>query len=290
MSSEPIPGSTLPYPPVYKDKRFVVLSDWDGTITTQDSNDYMTDNLGFGKDLRRAGNLEILAGRDTFRDGFRKMLQSIVANGHSFETCKEELRKNIKLDSGFKEFHAWCSTNDIPVVIVSRCVVRGAHVRPHQQPDWLDWPDGVLPDLTRSGMAPIIRAVLGSLVGDAVADTIDIIANDVEVAEDGKWEIKFRHPSSGFGHDKSRAILPYKDLEAPPLLFFFGDGVSDMSAARHADVLFVKQKPDGENDLAVYCVREGIPHILFSDFTEALEVVRSVVSGERTKEEVLGIN
>ncbi|KAF7289848.1 hypothetical protein MIND_01359200 [Mycena indigotica] len=292
-SSDAIPESTLPYPPVYKDKRFVVLSDWfvpllpaslelraqskrhAGTERLQHKipttvrfhprlpfklDHYlldMTDNLGFGKEKRRAGNLDVLAGRQTFRDGFREMLESIVANGYSFEACQDELRKNIKLDAGFKDFHTWCRSNDIPVVIVS------------------------------SGMAPIIRAVLRNIVGDDVADTIDIIANDVEVKEDGTWAIKFRHPSSGYGHDKSRAILPYKELESPPLLFFFGDGVSDMSAARHADVLFVKQKEDGENDLAVYCTREGIPHILFDDFRDALVVVQSVVSGERSPKEVL---
>lgn len=217
----------------------------------------MTDNLGFGQEKRRAGNLDVLAGRQTFRDGFREMLESIVANGHSFEMCKEELRKNIKLDGGFKEFDAWCRANDIPVVIVS------------------------------SGMAPIIRSMLANHVGEDTASSIDIIANDVEIAPDGRWAIKFRHPSSGYGHDKSRAILPYKELESPPLLFFFGDGVSDMSAARHADVLFVKLKDDGENDLAVYCAREGIPHILFRDFAQALPVVQAVVSGKKTPAEVL---
>ncbi|KAJ7728896.1 HAD-like domain-containing protein [Mycena metata] len=259
MSSDAIPESTLPYPPVYKDKRFVVLSDWDGTITTQDSNDYMTDTLGFGKDRRRAGNLEILAGRQTFRDGFREMLESITANGHSFNTCKEVLRKNIKLDAGFKDFNTWCTANDIPVVIVS------------------------------SGMAPIIRAVLSNLVGQEVANNIDIIANEVDVEPNGGWNIKFRHPTSGYGHDKSRAILPYRDLDSPPLLFFFGDGVSDMSAARHADILFVKQKDDGENDLAAYCNREGIQHIIFADFSQALKVVQAVVSGEKTPAQVLAV-
>ncbi|KAJ7768019.1 HAD-like domain-containing protein [Mycena olivaceomarginata] len=257
--SDAVPESTLPYPPVYKDKRFVVLSDWDGTITTQDSNDFMTDTLGYGKEKRRAGNLSVLEGRQTFRDAFREMLESITANGHSFDTCKNELRKNIKLDSGFKDFNSWCRANDIPVVIVS------------------------------SGMAPSIRAVLSNLVGDEVASNIDIIANDVDIHPDGKWNIKFRHPTSGFGHDKSLAILPYKELASPPLLFFFGDGVSDMSAARHADVLFVKQKDDGENDLAAYCNREGIKHIIFRDFSQALKVVQSVVSGEKTAEEVLAI-
>lgn len=55
--SEQAPESTLPYPPIHKDKKFVALSDWfvsswlafgysiltrlyrDGTITTYDSND-----------------------------------------------------------------------------------------------------------------------------------------------------------------------------------------------------------------------------------------------------------
>lgn len=60
-----------------------------------------------------------------------------------------------------------------------------------------------------------------------------------------------------------------------------------MSAARHADVLFVKVKDNGENDLHSYCAREGIPHALFKNFTEALKEVQAVVAGEKTKEEVL---
>jgi len=255
--SRAIPESTLPYPPVHKDKKFVVLSDWDGTITNLDSNDYMTDNLGMGKDARRVISLEILAGRQTFRDGFREELESVTANGHSFEDCKKILRENIKLDPGFKDFYRWCKTNDIPVIIVS------------------------------SGMTPIIRTVLSNLIGEEDAKEIEIISNDVTIHPDGKWEIKYRHPSSGFGHDKSQAILPYRELTDPPITFFFGDGVSDMSAARHANVLFVKAKED-ENDLAAYCTKEGIKHIIFSDFSEALPIVESVVKGQKTIADILG--
>ena len=46
-----------------------------------------------------------------------------------------------------------------------------------------------------SGMAPLIRVVLSNLVGDEAANEIEIIANDVTVFPDGKWEIKFRHPT-----------------------------------------------------------------------------------------------
>lgn len=72
----------------------------------------LTDFYGFGKEKRRNGNLEILAGRDTFRycttlfrsfdlltfklcrDGFHAMLESVVANGHTFDDCKEILRSS----------------------------------------------------------------------------------------------------------------------------------------------------------------------------------------------------
>ncbi|EPT02183.1 hypothetical protein FOMPIDRAFT_1022985 [Fomitopsis schrenkii] len=259
MASEQAPESALPYPPLHKDKKFVVLSDWDGTITTRDSNDYMTDELGFGREKRRELNLATLSGERTFADTFKEMLESVVAKGHSFEFCKEELKKNIKLDAGFQGFYRYCESADIPVVIIS------------------------------SGMAPLIRALLGSLIGEEDANKIDIVSNDVNIHPDGKWEIQYRHPSSGFGHDKSQAILPYRRLPNPPVIFFFGDGVSDISAARHADVLFVKQKPDGENDLHQYCLREGIPHILFSDFSHALKIVQQVVDGKLTVKEALAI-
>ena len=64
---------------------------------------------------------------------------------------------------------------------------------------------------------------------------------------------------------------------------------SDMSAAKHADVLFVKQKDDGENDLAAYCTKSGIRHILFTDFSRALPIVQSVVKGEKSVDEALSI-
>lgn len=260
MASLDIPASTLPYPPIHKDKKFVVLSDWDGTITTYDSNDYMTDNLGFGKELRRQGNLDILSGKTNFRDAFRGMLES-VAEKHTFEECQDELKKNIKLDPGFNEFYRWCADHDIPVTIVS------------------------------SGMAPLIRAVLSNLIGEEDAKNIEIISNDVKLDPGGKykWHIQYRHPSSEYGHDKSRAILPYSDLPSPPTIFFFGDGVSDMSAAKHADVLFVKVKPDSDNDLATYCTQQGIKHIRFKAFHDALGLVQQIVEGLKTVEEALAV-
>lgn len=42
-------------------------------------------------------------------------------------------------------------------------------------------------------------------------------------------------------------------------------GGTDMSAARHADLLFTKIMAEGESDLMAYCKREAIPHVPFKD-------------------------
>jgi len=255
MSPDTSPTSTLPYPPLYKDAPFVVLSDWDGTITNLDSNDYLIDNLGMGLQKRREMNVDILAGRMVFREAFSLMLESIHT---PFNECIELLKKNIVFDPGFKEFFKWCKANGVPIIIVS------------------------------SGMTPIIRAVLSNLIGEEDAQTIDIISNEIKIEADGSWSIIYRHPTSGFGHDKSQAILPYRDLPHRPTLFFFGDGVSDMSAARHADCLFVKDdKEEGHNDLAVYVKKENIKHVLIKTFADAMPLVQSIVKGEKTVDQVL---
>lgn len=63
----------------------------------------------------------------------------------------------------------------------------------------------------------------------------------------------------------------------------------DISAAEHADLLFVKTKLDGENDLSVYCQREGIKHVLFDDFSKVLPVVDSIVKGSKSIKEIIQI-
>jgi 2-hydroxy-3-keto-5-methylthiopentenyl-1-phosphate phosphatase len=48
---------------------------------------------------------------------------------------------------------------------------------------------------------------------------------------------------SGFGHDKSLEIRPYSALpdEQRPTMFYAGDGVSDLSAAKETNLLFAKE-------------------------------------------------
>ncbi|KAF3936283.1 hypothetical protein ABW19_dt0207246 [Dactylella cylindrospora] len=231
----------------------IVFSDWDGTITSLDSNDYLTDNLGFGQAKRKELNVEIIAGRLTFRDAFIEMLDSVST---PYPECIEILKKNIPLDPGFKTFYEWCKSQGIPVIVVS------------------------------SGMMPIIKALLVGYLGESEAEEIPIYANDVIYRQDGTWNVTYRD-ESGFGHDKSRTIRKYTQEEFPegkrPKFFYCGDGVSDLSAARETDLLFAKKG----KDLITYCEKEGVPFTVFDDFQEIHKYVQDVVEGKRTIEEIM---
>ena len=87
----------------------------------------MTDNIGYGKQKRREGNLKVLSGEATFRyvvlvlkreeryddndsscrDAFREMLDSVVANGHTFDECKELLKRCTSVMMLFCEAACW---------------------------------------------------------------------------------------------------------------------------------------------------------------------------------------
>jgi len=171
-----------------------------------------------------------------------------------FPECVDYLVENIKLDPHFNEFFQWALANNIPTVILS------------------------------SGMEPVIRAILKNLVGpDHVK--LDVVANE-SVPRDGKsidqeggWQIKY-HDESGFGHDKSLTIRPYAQLPAEqrPTLFYAGDGVSDLSAARETDLLFAKEG----HDLIRYCDMEGVPFTVFKDWSSILETVKEITAGKKS--------
>lgn len=62
-----------------------------------------------------------------------------------------------------------------------------------------------------------------------------------------------------------------------------------MSAAQHADVLFIKMKGYEESDLATYCDKLGIKYIKFHDFSQVLPIVEKVVNGSMSVAEALEI-
>lgn len=232
--------------------KYIFFTDFDGTITLMDSNDYLTDNIGYGQVLRKQGNKDTLDGKVTFRDSFKGMMESVTT---PYDQCIDLLVKNIKLDPYFKEFLDYAMATNIPVVVLS------------------------------SGMVPIIEALLKHLVGEEGTKYIEIVSNNVE-PKPGKsindvdgWDLVF-HDDSGFGHDKSLTIRPYAKLSAVerPTLFYAGDGVSDLSAAKETDLLFAKKG----NDLVTFCEREQIPFTEFEDWNSITATVREIVQGQKT--------
>ncbi|KAI5291896.1 hypothetical protein KEM54_000009 [Ascosphaera aggregata] len=249
-------STALPY--MKNSPKIIFFTDFDGTITQRDSNDYMTDTLGFGPEERVAHNRDVLDGKRTFRDSFKEMIDSINA---PFDGCIRVLTNAMSLDPYFAEFYHWSKSVGIPIVVLS------------------------------SGMAPIIRALFTSFLGfEPDPDHLHIVANDVTPREGktgadintaGGWTIKY-HDESGFGHDKSRTIKPYAALPKGerPILLYAGDGISDLSAARETDLLFAKKG----HDLITYCHREKIAHTVFEDWSAILQATKDLYEGKVSPE------
>ncbi|RMZ92487.1 hypothetical protein DV736_g281, partial [Chaetothyriales sp. CBS 134916] len=246
----------MPYPDYLDAKpKVIFFTDFDGTITLQDTNDYITDNYGFGREKRTSYNPHIISGKISFRDGFQDMINSW---NMPFTQALEILKANIKLDPGFKAFMRWARANNVPVVVLS------------------------------SGMAPVIKTLLSQLVGHDLIQDIEIVANDTQLVSPGRslekadgWNIKY-HDDSDFGHDKSLAIRPYAahiaklPADERPTLLYAGDGVSDLSAARETDLLFAKEG----RDLVEYCEQAGVPFTTFQDWSTILEATKDIYEGK----------
>ena len=59
-------------------------------------------------------------------------------------------------------------------------------------------------------------------------------------------------------------------------MFYAGDGVSDLSAARESDLLFAKEGMD----LVTFCAREGVPFTTFKDWSSIKAGVQEIVAGK----------
>lgn len=235
----------------------VIFTDFDGTVTWTDSNDYLTDTLGFGKEERLKIFEGVLDGTKSFRDGFTAMISSIKS---PFPECIKVLEEKIQLDPGFKETFEWAQANNVPIVVVS------------------------------SGMKPIIKHLLTKLLGADSVEKVDIAANDVELDANQKMTVTYIDETP-FGHDKSRTINAYKkrfesQLEAGakrPTYFYCGDGISDLSAAKECDLLFAKRG----KDLVTFCKKQNVPFHEFDTFADILDNMKSVLDGKKTVAELM---
>ncbi|KAL2810285.1 2,3-diketo-5-methylthio-1-phosphopentane phosphatase [Aspergillus granulosus] len=234
-------------------RKIVCFSDFDGTIFMQDTGHVLFDNLGCGEERRRKLDEQIKSGERSFRDVSEEMWQSLRV---PFEDGFEILEKELEIDPGFQEFHQFCVANNIDFNVIS------------------------------AGLKPILGKVLASFLGEEEASRIEIVANDADIKPDGsEWKPVWRHDTE-LGHDKALSIKEGRALAAAeteesdiPLIIFIGDGVSDLPAAREADVLFARKGLRLEE----YCIENKIPYIGFDSFSDIKREVEDIMQEDQQR-------
>ncbi|KAL4933813.1 putative 2,3-diketo-5-methylthio-1-phosphopentane phosphatase [Aspergillus undulatus] len=237
-------------------RKIVCFSDFDGTIFMQDTGHVLFDNLGCGEERRRMLDEQIKSGERSFREVSEEMWGSLRV---PFEDGFEVMKKELDIDPGFKGFHQFCLANDIDFHVIS------------------------------AGLKPILRKVLDDSLGKAEASSIDIVANDARIETDGsEWKPVWRHDTE-LGHDKALSVKEGRAITAEeegeiPLIVFIGDGVSDLPAAREADVLFARKGLRLEE----YCIENNVNYIPFDSFFDVRREMEAIMKEDQEKTRGVG--
>ncbi|KAF9578595.1 hypothetical protein BGW38_005536 [Lunasporangiospora selenospora] len=184
----------------------------------------------------------------------------------------KELLKEVPIDTGFLEFYSYAKSNDIPFSIVS------------------------------CGLDIIIREYLSWYLGQDEAEKLTVLANHGQVI-DRQWKVTY-YDNSPHSHDKSTCIKESKEAfkrhlvqdqiekihehetelqrREQHVIVFCGDGISDLSAAREADVLFARRG----RDLEKYCRTHKIPFLPFDTFDQVRELIQGLKNKTLTLEEI----
>jgi 2,3-diketo-5-methylthio-1-phosphopentane phosphatase len=219
----------------------------------QDTGHILFDAHGCGSARRNILDEQIKSGERSFRDVSEEMWGSLNI---PFEDGFEVMEQTLEIDPDFQHFHKFCVDNNIPFNVIS------------------------------AGLKPILRRVLDTFLGEEQAKHIEIVANDAQIKEDGsEWKPIWRHDTE-LGHDKALSIAEARE-EAElacedgtiPLIVFIGDGVSDLPAAREADVLFARKGLRLEE----YCIENKIPYIGFDTFADIEKEVKKIMIEDEQK-------
>lgn len=175
-----------------------------------------------------------------------------------FDDGFDVMQDALDIDPAFETFHKFCLDNQIPFNVIS------------------------------AGLKPVLRKVLDTFLGEEQSKNINIVANDADINDDGsEWKVKWRHETA-LGHDKAISMKEARaaaedDLAGDdgtiPLIVFIGDGVSDLPAARQADVLFARRGLRLEE----YCVENEIGYIAFDTFADIQAELQRIQAEDAAK-------
>src|SRR5262245_4242444 len=148
--------------------RVHIFSDFDGTITEQDTLIFLTTHLGGGREMVAAIGRLLREGKLSLREGIAAEMGSIRA---SFAEAEKLLREQVRLDPHFRAFAQWCREHALPLTILS------------------------------AGFQQNIELFLAR---DEFPQ-LEILANELKPDETCGWQCLFRDQTDD-GHDKSRAL------------------------------------------------------------------------------------
>ncbi|EPQ65984.1 Bgt-1008 [Blumeria graminis f. sp. tritici] len=227
-------------------RKVICFSDFDGTIFLQDTGHILFDAHGCGPTRRATLEAQIASGERSFRDVSEEMWASLRV---PFDDGFALMKSSLDIDPHFKSFHQYCLAHDIPFNIIS------------------------------AGLKPVLRKVLDAFLGEEESGHISIVANEAIISEGGsKWKPIWRHDNE-LGHNKAVSVQEAREQAkltcedgTIPLIVFIGDGISDLPAAREADVLFARRGLKLES----YCIEHQIPFIAFDTFADIQREVQKI--------------
>jgi 2-hydroxy-3-keto-5-methylthiopentenyl-1-phosphate phosphatase len=182
---------------------FAVYCDFDGTVTTEDSTDFILENLADARWKYFEAMWE--QGEITSKECMAEQIPLIQGGWQAIET----LLPRISLEPTFLPFAHWCRSRGIPLYIVSEGL------------------DRVIYHLLQRHNVPVT----------------EIWANRLHEDDQNNLYLTFPNPATEItcqaGLCKCRILSQAEDT---PLKVVIGDGLSDLCWASNADLLFAKSK------------------------------------------------
>ena len=189
----------------FDENEYVIVSDFDGTITKKDSNVLLVESCGTEENAQIEADL--ISGLICGRDAFVKHFQALKISLQEYVDFIESI---IDINAGFDEFLEITRKREIPLYIVS-----GGY---HQAVD--------------------------IILGEDRLQGIEVIANKLSgepyITPDFASENPICNKPFGPCGNCKRDCLKKIRLMSKKKILFIGDGITDRCAAEEADLIFAK--------------------------------------------------
>jgi len=208
---------------------YVIVSDFDGTITKEDSNYTLVTVLG--NDENTQIEADFFAGKLSNKRAFERHFEVMSISLAEYENF---IKTNINIDDGFDRFLEFTHTRSITLIVVS------------------------------AGFRQGIECVLG----EKRLRGVEVFANDLSGAPYISPTFASKEPDCNksfgpCGHCKRECITAIRNKTNRKIIFI-GDGITDRCAVENADIIYAKHTLAEQCDAQGIAY---IPYDTFDDIT-----------------------